>query len=106
MAKRSYVSSIDQQIDEELDEIERLENEYGETLIASVSDDDILVRSMFPAKIIARGGDLPSGREYVWEGAGTEVKVDRRDVDVLLKKRRGGSGCCGGDGSYALFELV
>ena len=106
MAKRSDIPSIDQQVINEIEEIERLEAEYGETLISTVSEETVLIRSKLPATITSRGGELPSGKVYVWEGAGSEVEVDRRDVDVLLSKRRGGSGCCGGDGSYSLFELA
>lgn len=39
-----------------------------------------------------------TGNRYVFNGAGSVVDVDERDVDNLLEKRQGGRRCCGGTG--------
>jgi len=46
-----------------------------------------------------------SGREYLFQGAGSVLNVDSRDVDWILGLRRQ-KGCCGGGGSNAIFELA
>lgn len=37
-----------------------------------------------------------SGREYVFDGAGSIQDVDIRDVEWMLEKRQGEKQCCGG----------
>lgn len=46
-----------------------------------------------------------SGREYLFDGAGSIQDVDNRDVDWLLEKRQGKACCGGGDGAQ-LFYVV
>ena len=46
-----------------------------------------------------------SGREYLFDGAGSVVDVDTRDVEWLLEKRQA-KGCCGGGGETPIFYLV
>jgi len=46
-----------------------------------------------------------SGQEYLFRGAGSEVDVEKNDVDYLLELRQG-KGCCGGGGGNAIFELA
>jgi len=48
---------------------------------------------------------MPSGRMYVFYGAGAEVEVSSEDAKVLLEKRTP-PGCCGTAGRQPIFELV
>lgn len=61
------------------------------------------VRSLMDARIRMIGSY--SGREYVFQQAGSVVDVETEDVESLLKRRQS-KGCCGGGGSGAIFELV
>jgi len=63
----------------------------------------ILIRSRLDAKYKTTGS--VSGRPYVFNGAGSIVDVDKRDVDEFLSRRRR-KGCCGGSSPNSLFELV
>jgi hypothetical protein len=48
-----------------------------------------------------------SGREYVFNGAGSVVDVDERDVEWMLEKRQGERQCCGGTGGgNVVFKLA
>ena len=48
-----------------------------------------------------------SGREYLFERAGSVVDVDQIDVDFLLEKRQGERQCCGGtDKGNKIFALA
>lgn len=48
-----------------------------------------------------------SGREYLFNGAGSTQDVDERDVESFLEKRQGKRQCCGGAGNgNKVFELV
>ena len=49
--------------------------------------------------------NMPSGRQYVFYGAGAEVEVATEDAKVLIEKRTP-PGCCGTAGRQPLFELV
>lgn len=60
----------------------------------------VLVRSLYPAILKVA---VQSGKIYLFNGSGAEVKVKSEDVEELLAKRRGG--CCGGSES-PMFELV
>lgn len=46
-----------------------------------------------------------SGQSYLFEGAGSTLDVDERDVEWLLELRQGRA-CCGGGGESPLFELA
>jgi hypothetical protein len=60
--------------------------------------------SMIDAKIKVTG--MYSGQEYVFDGAGSVVDVDERDVEWMLGKRQGERQCCGGSGNgNAVFAL-
>lgn len=61
------------------------------------------VVSALDAKTVVTG--KYSGREYVFNGAGSIQNVDNRDVEWLLEKRQG-KGCCGGGGGAQIFYLV
>ncbi len=45
-----------------------------------------------------------SGRNYLFDGAGSIQDVDNRDVEWLLEKRQGRQ-CCGGGEGATLFHL-
>lgn len=64
------------------------------------------LRSIYPAKLNITGP--VSGKQYVWENAGSVVSVNIEDYDPLLAKRVGGKGCCGADNldGNKLFEAV
>lgn len=44
-----------------------------------------------------------SGREYLFDGAGSIQDVDDRDVNWLLEKRQGKACCGGGDGAQLFY---
>lgn len=63
------------------------------------------VRLLIDAKVIAAG--YVTGNSYKFNGAGSVVDVDERDVENLVNKRQGGRQCCGGTGhGNAMFELA
>lgn len=64
--------------------------------------DEVEIRSLWPAHVKCTGN--VTGRVYDFPSAGSTVKVDRRDVSVMLTRKGGGS-CCGGKPS-PMFELV
>lgn len=66
--------------------------------------DSVTLRSLYPATLYIT--NMPSGRQYVFYGAGAEVKVLRVDAESLLQ-RRTPPGCCGAaGGGTPYFELV
>lgn len=65
----------------------------------------VKVRLMIDA--IFKVENTPSGREYVFPGAGSVEDVDERDVKFLLAKRQGERFCCGGGvGGNIIFALA
>ena len=60
----------------------------------------LLIDAIFKAE------NTPSGREYVFRGAGSVQYVDTIDVKWLLEKRQGEKQCCGGTGRNIFFELA
>ncbi len=63
------------------------------------------VRLLIDANVNATG--YVTGNSYKFDGAGSVVDVDERDVENLVNKRQGGRQCCGGTGhGNAVFELV
>lgn len=46
-----------------------------------------------------------TGKQYVFNGAGSVVDVDISDKDEILNKKRGRA-CCGGESGTSLFALV
>lgn len=63
--------------------------------------EDVGIVLLIDARVIVAGH--VTGRQYVWEGAGAEVKVAKEDAEEILSKRYGG--CCGGSPSPR-FQLV
>lgn len=85
MAKRSEIQS---------------DNFIEENLNLSSIDSGIVIRSLYPAKMKITA---PSGKVYIFEDAGSEVKVAEEDVAFLLEKRQP-SGCCSGNSPMSYFE--
>lgn len=84
--------------------------ESVEPILAEVTPESkislVAVRSIYPAHLKYRGA--VSGQGYEWMKAGDIASVRQEDVQSLLDKRIGGTGCCGAyrpDGTR-LFELV
>jgi len=72
---------------------------------ALADSDEVTLRNLVPARVYM--DRAPSGRTYVFERGGAEVKVSLEDVDFLLSMRRGGNPCCGGrQPAKPLFERV
>lgn len=63
----------------------------------------VSIRLLIDAKVKVTG--TVTGNEYVFPKAGSIIKVDIRDKDEILNKKRGRS-CCGGVSGKAIFELV
>lgn len=88
---------------------QQLNIEYGrvETVTPAAQNEQVAtvrLTLLIDAKINVRGN--VSGKQYVFDGAGSVVDVDARDVDDLLKKRQGGRQCCGGtEVGNRVFEL-
>jgi hypothetical protein len=64
--------------------------------------DEIYVASMRDARMIV---EIPGGRNLTFNGAGSEVKVSKKEADYLLSLKRGRV-CCGGQQGSPLFSLV
>jgi hypothetical protein len=62
-----------------------------------------LIRSSVDA--IYKTTGAVSGREYVFNGGGSVVEVNKEDVDEFLS-RRNRKGCCGSPIPTPIFELV
>ena len=63
------------------------------------------VTALIDAKIKVTG--KYSGREYLFNGAGSVQDVDQIDVEWLLQKRQGERQCCGGkEKGNQVFALV
>ena len=97
MAKRSDVSSNG---GTRLKQPKKPKTTKLKKLTVSKKPERVWVRNLYPAIVKVAGR---SGERYVFDGSGTEVKVNALDVYELLAKRRGG--CCGTVPS-PMFELI
>lgn len=84
-------------------------------VITAKTGERINVVSLWPARLIVRGEDTPSGEIYIFERAGAVVKVHPADVAFLMSRNRAkgesgaksdASGCCGGGGARTYFDLA
>lgn len=66
-----------------------------------LEEEDVTLVSLFPARLTVQS---VSGVEYVFNGAGSKVKVLKSDVEILLSKKRP-KPCCGGQ-VVPYFELA
>lgn len=78
----------------------------GEIQYNSNEEKTIRIRLIYPSKVKLIGS--VSGKPYMWDGAGSELDVDERDVNVFLEQYIGGRPCCGvgNPNGNKLFELV
>jgi hypothetical protein len=96
MSKRDKPYIDNERFSKQIEKVEAPKKEKESTLP---------VQSLIDAKIIATG--YVTGNSYVFNGAGSVVDVDERDVENLLSKRQGGRQCCGGtDYGNAMFTLA
>lgn len=66
------------------------------------ADEDCIVAFTRAHRMIV---EIPGGRTLTFDGAGSGVKVSRREADYLLNIKKGRS-CCGGQQGSPLFILV
>jgi len=85
MARRTVISHASEVKDDDLD--------IGSGLPYTSVEQSELVVCKFPATVRMVGA--VSGKHYKWDGAGTKVQVDVRDIDDLLTKHVGETACCG-----------
>lgn len=82
----------------------RLEEEIFEKPKKTVSEPKLVtIQSFIDTRYIIFG--KVTGKRYVFDGAGSEVKVDERDADQILGMKRG-KPCCGGTGGTPIFKVV
>jgi len=76
-------------------------------LAARASDvHGILLRNLWPGRLIVKEDQVPSGSLYDFTHAGAVLEVDERDVETLLARHRR-AGCCGaGQSEQRYFELA
>jgi len=99
MSKRSVRRLEEETKPQDFKSYERVEK------IDSDLPNSIAVQSQIDAKVRVTG--YVTGNSYVFNGAGSVVYVDEKDVEKLLEKRQGGRQCCGGTGNgNAVFSLV
>lgn len=76
-------------------EVETLETSTVSTYTTGIEEPKrrVKVQNLFPARV-KRTGQV-TGEQYVWNGPGTIVEVDARDVEDLLASKVGTTSCCG-----------
>jgi hypothetical protein len=73
---------------------------------ASARVTKIVLRSLWPSKLIILEGSMPSGTRYEFPAGGSTLQVEPEDAPVLLARRRK-AGCCGaGIAEQPFFEQV
>lgn len=65
----------------------------------------VVLRSLWPGKLIVTEDQVPSGERYVFPGGGSTVSVAEEDVPALLARQRS-AGCCGTGKAEPFFELA
>ena len=69
------------------------------------SNVSVNIRSLYDARLEYTG--QVSGKQYLWNKAGSVVEVDVEDSEILLAKHIGGQLCCGNSQDMnRIFELV
>lgn len=94
MAKRSSTERIGSTSRVKVEEISPQEEEISTVLV-------VLQRNL-NLNYIGKS----TGTRYVFNGAGSTVEVDVRDVDEMLKKGANQKSCCSGSSISPYFSLV
>ena len=69
------------------------------------SNVSVKIRSLYDARLEYTG--QVSGKQYLWNKAGSVVEVDVEDSEILLAKHIGNQLCCGNSQDMnRIFELV
>jgi hypothetical protein len=84
-------------------DIDTIEEEEKQPVKITESKATTPIRLMIDA--IFKATNTPSGREYVFRGAGSIQNVENIDVEWFLEKAQGKQ-CCGGTGRTNAFTLV
>lgn len=67
----------------------------------------VLVKMVLMIDAVVKVTGVYSGRNYTFNGAGSEQDVDEKDVEWLLERRQGRRQCCGGGGGgNVVFKLA
>mgnify|MGYP001310856621 CR=1 FL=1 len=84
--------------------IEEPELVKAEPKVYNETNEYVAIRSRVDAKFLVTGA--VTGKQYVFDRAGSVVNINRKDMNEILNKKRG-VGCCGNsDTDRNLFELV
>ena len=99
--RKSYASLgvIESPKEEEIAIVDK--SDYNSLETDSAGDDCIVAFTRASRMMV----EIPGGRTLTFDGAGSEVKVSRREAEYLLNIKKGRS-CCGGQQSSPLFILV
>lgn len=82
----------------------KVDSESVSTYNYEVKPETVLIQSVFDARLEYTG--QITGKQYVWNKAGSVQEVDALDSEILLAKRIGSTGCCGSSqGGNVIFEL-
>jgi hypothetical protein len=101
MSKRNKYSKLEDFVEEPKEQIEFIK----EVPRLKSENTTVALKLMIDAKVNVTG--YVTGNSYVFDGAGSVVNVDERDVESLLNKRQGGRQCCGGtDFGNAVFSMA
>ena len=65
---------------------------------------EVELRNLYPS--IIEGVGRVTGRRYLWNGAGTVVKVDEQDASDFLQRELPPTCCGGANGRFKYFEEV
>lgn len=120
-ARKGVLDAIDERLDQLLGVSESSEEEVNEEVKPDLEEAEpaglgfasfesssrVDVVSRWPARLVVRAGQTPSGERYVWDKAGAVVNVNTLDVDFLMSKNAydAQDSCCGG-GPRIYFELA
>lgn len=92
-------------IQPEIDKIKELEVDSESNVLYNKSKVSVKIRSLYDARLEYTG--QVSGKQYLWNKAGSVVEVDVEDSEILLAKHIGGRLCCGNSQDMnRIFELV
>lgn len=98
--RKPYASVYIEEDEEPVVETDKVD--YNSQEADSYVDETITVAYTRSANLIV---EIPGGRTLTFNGAGSEVKVSKKEAEYLLSLRRG-HGCCGGQQGSPLFILV